>query len=302
MLIISKLSPKHCCFLHLVHLVKKTRNKAKKTVGMSSCPTYSSSNGLSVTCGPVYICPGTSITVDSCGSCTGDQILALTTTSGTTQVSNDDGCGTGSLCSRFTYGVPATQTKCLNYDIKEYCSGSTTCGGTVSYSMFPSATPYTQYIHDSFCSGNAVQGGISSPGSCSQIGETEKYVSVICEGTTTDSDWTVKVFTSDTCSATSTVLDQVSGSGQCACASLDLAGLSGYAVQVNCAGQPSRCGGGSSNSNNNDAAIIGGSVAGGVVFIALLVVAGLFLAGVWTCRGKAPMATSADNDRTPHSA
>lgn len=268
---------------------------------MSSYTNYCSAfqaSGTSVSCGPVHLCPGQSVVVSGCGHCSGDEVLWIS--SGSTQyVKNDDGCGGNSLCSKFVYAVGPTTSKCADYTIGQGCYSSTApCSGTTSYQIMPTVSAYTEYFDNSFCDDNPVQGGITHPSSCTQVGESARYVQVSCDSASSDSAYVATVWSSSICAiSTGTVTQTIYGSGSGDCESLDLSGLSGVSLKVNCAGtSPS-----ATSSSSNEGAIIGGAVAGGVVLLIIIIVAVLLYLGVISC-GKKPAAETNPAAADPASA
>jgi len=115
---------------------------ASQTIMSGSCPYYSTGGDTTVECGPVSVCPGTSITISGCGACTGYQQLAISNSSGVVQTRNYGGCGSTSTCAKFTYAVSANATSCEDYTIDEICYGGIPCTGTVSYTRFQNPVPF----------------------------------------------------------------------------------------------------------------------------------------------------------------
>jgi len=108
---------------------------AAPTDAPQSCAPYSASNTNSgtrntVAC-PLYVCPGTELTLYSCNgdgkSCDGgDTYLRLTDGSGNELAENDDRCG---LCSSITFRFGGDS--CQEYAVNQGCYGDEACSGTV---------------------------------------------------------------------------------------------------------------------------------------------------------------------------
>lgn len=105
------------------------------TVTTGSCAPYSASNTQSAevnyaTC-YISICGGDELEATICGAGTGDTYLRLFTPSGSQIESNDDACG---VLSTLTY-YSNIGNSCMTYALHQGCYSSTSCSGTVSYTI-----------------------------------------------------------------------------------------------------------------------------------------------------------------------
>ena len=110
------------------------------TTGIT-CASYSATSTLSattsfVTC-PIsqQLCPGQQLTISGCNACSGDQYLILTDSNGNQKAFDDDGCDVGSKCSLLTYSLPISVSSCQSLVIQEGCYSTTSCSGTVTWSI-----------------------------------------------------------------------------------------------------------------------------------------------------------------------
>lgn len=101
-----------------------------------TCPFYTASNtnaaSQNYSSCSFDACGQTTLTVSGCGMCTGDQYLKLVDSTNTVVVSQDEGCGSGSQCSIFTYSVPSGGATCTTFTIQEGCYSNKACSGTVT--------------------------------------------------------------------------------------------------------------------------------------------------------------------------
>ena len=207
------------------------------------CEPYSIDDGTTeYFCGPFNLCPGETIVVDGCGKCSGDESLALTTsTTGFLTASSDDGCGGTSLCAKIAYAVPPNDM-CQGYNIRQYCRpGTTECSGNVSYTVLPSVTSYVEYFEELGCSEELsdTSGGPTTGYACSAVDTTGRYAKVTCEGSTAQSEWTSIIYPNPQC--TGAYFEKILGSGACDCHALDKQGYLDYSLRVNCAGVAPTC-------------------------------------------------------------
>lgn len=212
------------------------------------------------------MCTAESVTIDGC-DCTGDEMLTLTSDqTGLPVISRNDGCGGGSKCAKFTFADP-DNAGCQNYEIHQSCAPcTTTCTGSVSYTVFPSVTSYVQYYDDSTCKDlSDSTGGPTNGYQCSAVGDSDLYVKVTCEGNTAESLWTATVYANAQC--TGNFDEMLQSKSACDCMAITAYGSTEYSMRVNCAGTVPSCGASSSDSNHNPSAIAIVIIVGGVVAV-----------------------------------
>lgn len=108
---------------------------ASPTTTPLSCPAYTLSNTYSAqvnyaTCS-FTACGGATIIASDC-DCSGNQYLRLYSPTDEFLAFNDDSSLCGSTCSSITYTVPGASNACGTYTLREGCSGTSTCTGSVT--------------------------------------------------------------------------------------------------------------------------------------------------------------------------
>lgn len=266
----------------------------------TTCPAYSIPGEMTATCGPVSVCPGTSITISGCGACTGYQQLGISNSTGALQSGyNYNGCGSTSTCAKFTYGVSSNASACEDYEIQEFCYGSQACTGTVSYSTFANPEPYVNVysVYDTKgCGGTPTVSEYFPVGACVSI-YSGVYMQVTCDGSSSSSSWTAVSYPHDNCFGS--FIEKLHGTNSASCEAFTNTRMRDYKVAVNCAADappdpnPVNPNGSGGDSSSSDTVIIAGAATGGAVFVALVVVGVLYLKGM-LCFAKAPLASAAE--------
>ena len=259
-----------------------------------TCPYYSTAGDTTVECGPVSVCPGTSITISGCGACTGYQQLSISNSSGVVQTRNYGGCGSTSTCAKFTYGVSANSTSCEDYTIDEICYGGTPCTGTVSYTRFENPVPYVNVYsvyETNGCGGTPYVSTDAPVGSCILVDAFYgTYMQVTCDGSSSASSWTAVTYPNGNCFGSFN--EKVHGADSSSCESFVATRMRDYKISVNCATTfPSNNDDG--NKITSDPAFIGGIAAGGAVVVLLAIAAVVYFRGGFKCT-KTPMASTAE--------
>ena len=124
-----------------VLLVGYPGNNALQSV-LHTCPAYTAvntdnANQNTVTC-TFNACAGLTLTITtlSPGPCDGDTILKLYDGEGSQLAFNDD---IGGPCSQIVY--PTVGTGCQSYELRQGCSSSATCSGTVVVTVDSASIP-----------------------------------------------------------------------------------------------------------------------------------------------------------------
>lgn len=246
-----------------------------------TCPYYSTGGDTTVECGPVSICPGTSITIGGCGACTGYQQLAISNSTGTVQSWNYGGCGSTSTCAKFTYAVSANATSCEDYTIDEICYGAMPCTGTVSYTRFQNAVPFVNLYRpqdNSGCGGTPLLSTEAPVGSCILVDAFYgTHMEVTCDGSSSSSSWTAVTYPNSNCFGAFD--EKVHGANSDSCEGFVVYRMAAYKITVNCATDYPPSPDNDDSSLTSDPAFIGGIAAGGAVVVLLLIAVVVYFRG-----------------------
>jgi hypothetical protein len=105
-----------------------------------TCTPYTVSNANFIPCTISNVCPGNTLTISSCETCSADQTMYLADINLNVLAFNDDGGGSCGFCSEIIY---VTSLPCQDYVIAQACFQNTACGGTtiVRSTTNPTAQP-----------------------------------------------------------------------------------------------------------------------------------------------------------------
>lgn len=232
-----------------------------------TCPAFSTTAPDLVGCGAITACPGQTITVSDCNDCTGDTYFYLDDAAGNTVEEDDDGCTSRAGCSKITYAVPATNTGCQDYLLRQTCYARSTspCSGTSTYQVttttpMPSRAPTSVPARPTVSPSKGVEAYVTSynatddtcttasnilvvdSGACVALptsSNTTEYMKVQCASNSADATWTAEIYGDDPTCTSSTVRTLAGGGSQAACDnSCTYLATSGSNVQVNCGNTP----------------------------------------------------------------